>query len=120
MGIRWIPVTERRPDDMATVMVYAPNKDEPVWMAYLDEGKWIYVEGFEVVGVTHWADLPEPPGSAPIESQASNLVEAAKDLLSTIDLHTDCMSNQIDREALEPWMDIVEGFLIKEEKNDGE
>lgn len=34
-----------------------------------------------------------------------NLERAIHDLIETIDLHTDCMSNQIDREALEPSID---------------
>ena len=34
-----------------------------------------------------------------------------RDLVATIDLHTDCMSNKIDREALDPWIERAEDLL---------
>lgn len=36
---------------------------------------------------------------------------ALRDLVATIDLYTDCMSNKIDREALDPWIERAEDLL---------
>jgi len=34
-----------------------------------------------------------------------------RNLVATIDLHTDCMTNQIDREALDPYIEQAEDLL---------
>lgn len=36
-----------------------------------------------------------------------------RDLIATIDLHTDCMSNQIDREPLDDYIERAEKLLEK-------
>lgn len=45
------------------------------------------------------------------EAKFEQLKTSAVDLLSTIDLHTDCMDGKIDREALDVWMDKVEAAI---------
>lgn len=58
--LQWISVTEKLPDSDLTVMVYAPDESESVWMGYFDEGMWRDIEGRRI-GVTHWAPLPDGP-----------------------------------------------------------
>ena len=43
--------------------------------------------------------------------------DAAVDLIETIDQHTDCMDNRIDREALDPWIDRLQQ-LVDEQTED--
>ena len=60
--IHWIAVEQDLPDDMATVLIYAPNVSEPVFLGYLDGGHWRDTEATPVFGiVTHWAHLPAGP-----------------------------------------------------------
>lgn len=40
-----------------------------------------------------------------------NTQQALRDLLATIDLHTDCMDGHIDRAALDPWIEKAEAAL---------
>ena len=63
---RWIPVTERLPQNYISVLVYIPTA-EPLPMlheAYIgDDGEW-HSSGFygiENEYVTHWMPLPQPP-----------------------------------------------------------
>lgn len=37
--------------------------------------------------------------------------EALRELLATIELHTDCMDGRIDRAALDPWIEKAEEAL---------
>lgn len=55
-------------------------------------------------GRTHFAD------DATLARMAA-LGAALRDLVATIELHTDCMSNEIDRAALEPWLEKAEAVL---------
>ena len=63
---RWIPVTERLPEEGETVLVfgYWHEKFQPL-MCYLSphrKGEWFTtVAGQQVYTVTHWMPLPEPP-----------------------------------------------------------
>jgi len=50
---------------------------------------------------------PEPYS----EKRFAAVVTAATDLLATIELNTDCMSNQIDRVNLDEYMDTLEQAL---------
>ena len=58
-SLRWRGVDEELPDDEITVLVHCPQ-GEPVWLGYVDAGVWRDVSG-EVIEVTHWLPLPEPP-----------------------------------------------------------
>ncbi len=56
--------------------------------------------------------------TGPISGSAKDAVEvwnragqSMRDLIATIDLHTDCMTNQIDRGALDPWIEKCEKAL---------
>lgn len=57
----WIPITDRLPDDDATVLI--AMDDGEVWTGYLDAGLWRYVSGEPITfaRITHWMDFPEPP-----------------------------------------------------------
>lgn len=71
----WIPVTEALPDDGLTVLVFAPEASEPVWLAFLDgdEG-WRYVDALAAPGVTHWMDLPEGAETQPAKPEMDGKV----------------------------------------------
>lgn len=53
---KWIPVTERLPED--GVQVLACTKHRKPFVAHCKYGKW-RVSGS--VTITHWMPLPEPP-----------------------------------------------------------
>lgn len=67
---RWIPVTERLPEEWHIVITYQPS---PSWMedriglrrtaVYIGNGKWREAEKHNMMElpVTHWMPLPEPP-----------------------------------------------------------
>ncbi len=63
---KWIPVTERLPEEYEPVLVYDPSMDHG---QYVMEATWS-VDGWmtefdfdhdENPGITHWMPLPEPP-----------------------------------------------------------
>ena len=60
VGSKWIPVTERMPEDGAWVI----SVDE-CGMVHLDkwlDGTWMLGVGVIIApGITHWMPLPEPP-----------------------------------------------------------
>lgn len=63
-GDGWRLVSESRPDDDLTVLVYAARSIEPVWLGYLDGEVWCDVSGATLFGdeaPTHWMPMPEPP-----------------------------------------------------------
>lgn len=63
---RWIPVTERLPQNYISVLVYIPTA-EPLPMvheAYIgDDGEWhsSVFYGIENEDVTHWMPMPKTP-----------------------------------------------------------
>lgn len=55
---RWIPVTERLPENWEDVLVYYKS----VNIGYIDPEEDWFVYGYgDVDEVTHWCELPEPP-----------------------------------------------------------
>lgn len=58
---RWIPVTERLPEELKNVLAYTDVgcfAETAHWTGFRWEKTW----DFEVLyGVTHWMPLPEPP-----------------------------------------------------------
>ena len=62
---RWIPVTERLPENYISVLVYLPGERPlpTVHEAYIGgDGEWHspVVYGVENADVTHWMPMPEP------------------------------------------------------------
>lgn len=62
---KWIPVTERLPDEGKFVLVYGdlyPNKHDGSAIAVSKRMDWNYWQGFgRDRNITHWMPLPEPP-----------------------------------------------------------
>ena len=58
---KWIPVSERLPEEMKNVLAYTDVgsfSETAHWTGYRWEKTWY----FEVLyGVTHWMPLPQPP-----------------------------------------------------------
>ena len=58
---RWIPVTERLPEDGEWVLVWGRGQQIPTMM-FRESGAWIDDQFLEFhTTVTHWMPLPEPP-----------------------------------------------------------
>ena len=58
----WKSVADEMPDSEQTVLYYAPEADEPVWLGFHDGECWRQVSAEQVEAeVTHWMQLPEPP-----------------------------------------------------------
>jgi hypothetical protein len=67
-SIHWISVEEQLPDAEITVLLYAPEADEPVWLGYYDGDSWYADTGAEygnedetAASVTAWAEMPMGP-----------------------------------------------------------
>lgn len=60
---KWIPVTERLPEYGKHVLIYAGFFQPYIEAAYYcEDKKWRFTyDDAEVVGVSHWMQLPEPP-----------------------------------------------------------
>ena len=63
---RWIPVSERLPEEYEPVLVYNPNVDhgKTVMEATRSDNGWkteFDFEAYENNEITHWMPLPEPP-----------------------------------------------------------
>lgn len=56
---KWIPVTERLPEPYTWVLVFA-EEHEVAFDAFYDGAQWKDAI-LNVLGVTHWMPLPEPP-----------------------------------------------------------
>lgn len=62
--MRWIPVTERLPEEFISVVVSIPSEHSLpiVKEAYLANGCWVTKMAiFSSNDITHWMPLPEPP-----------------------------------------------------------
>lgn len=113
----WIATTERMPDDDEAVLIALA--DGEVWTGFHDgDHGWRFVSA-DLVGseVRYWMQFPEPP--ARISVTGPNVDEVAdgdvrtclRNLIATIDLQTDCMTNTIDRAALDPHIERAEDLL---------
>lgn len=56
-AITWHRVEHCLPDDGITVLVDLVNSAEPVWLGYLDGGRWVDVDGMPI-DVVAWAQMP--------------------------------------------------------------
>lgn len=54
---KWIPVSERLPENDKTVLVWNRRNSREYFDVY-DHGSWIILESEDI---THWMPLPEPP-----------------------------------------------------------
>ena len=54
---KWIPVTERLPENDKTVLVWNRRNSREYFDVY-DHGSWIILESEDI---TNWMPLPEPP-----------------------------------------------------------
>lgn len=61
---RWIPVTEKLPDEFERVLVAYNTKDSCVLRirtAYYSDGEWCWDDFGGTITVTHWMSLPPVP-----------------------------------------------------------
>lgn len=65
---RWIPVSERLPEEFATVLVVisTPSGSHVSFMSrHAQDGFWQHADGdIDEINVTHWMPLPDPPDEA--------------------------------------------------------
>lgn len=54
---KWIPVTERLPENDKTVLVW-DRRNSREYFDVFDHGQWIVLRQEDI---THWMPLPEPP-----------------------------------------------------------
>lgn len=59
--MRWIPVSERLPEDDTSVLIFIENETYYAAFAY---GVFWEISDFALEGVTHWRPLPTPPEGA--------------------------------------------------------
>jgi hypothetical protein len=115
----WTAVKDKLPDDEMTVLLALA--DGEVWPGFHEGGQWFYVSADPVgVEVRHWAEFPAPPGTdggscmglpTTDEVHKGDLRRILRDLVATIELHTDCMTNSIDRATLDPYIERAEDLL---------
>jgi hypothetical protein len=63
VGSKWIPVSERLPEEFISVLVHIPemNPCPPVMEAYRIGDGWVTkMAAFDINCATHWMPLPEP------------------------------------------------------------
>ena len=62
---RWIPVSERLPEDGSNVLAYYDNKiEQRMFACVYEDGEWFYRMLYTTTVfkyITHWMPLPEPP-----------------------------------------------------------
>jgi hypothetical protein len=58
--IEWHAVADKMPDSDQTVLVQAPDVDEPIWLGFHDGELWVSVDlvPYEEGQVIAWAELP--------------------------------------------------------------
>lgn len=56
--IEWQEVADRLPDAETSVLYFAPDSSEPVWIGWFDGTDWYDVGGCIVEDVVRWAHLP--------------------------------------------------------------
>lgn len=58
-AVRWHSAAEL-PDSDLSVLIYAPNMDEPVWIGWHDGMSWVGADGakYPPGSVVAWSDLP--------------------------------------------------------------
>lgn len=56
--IEWHEVAQRLPDAETSVLYFAPDSSEPVWIGWFDGTDWYDVGGCIVEDVVRWAHLP--------------------------------------------------------------
>ena len=63
----WVPVSERLPEEFATVLVVisTPSGSHVSFMSrHAQDGFWQHADGdIDEINVTHWMPLPEPPAA---------------------------------------------------------
>lgn len=61
--LQWRRCAEELPDSDTTVMVFAPDNDEPVWLGWYDADteEWREIGAGALPSVTHWTDIPRGP-----------------------------------------------------------
>lgn len=59
--IHWHLVEDKMPDGDMTVLINAPDLDEPVWLGWHDgeADAWRDTSGAPIKGVRAWAELPK-------------------------------------------------------------
>ena len=58
----WKSVKYEMPDSEQSVLIHAPDEDEPVWLGYHDGESWRWIDARQLeTKVTHWMSIPEPP-----------------------------------------------------------
>ena len=59
--MKWIPVTERLPDDNERVIAYRPLEADASTYKYCVMWGWAVRSSLRHMRITHWMPLPEPP-----------------------------------------------------------
>lgn len=64
---RWVPVNVRKPEQFASVLIFAPEMSPlpMVHEAYLARGNWVIPSTtiLQEHEVTHWMEMPDGPGN---------------------------------------------------------
>ena len=62
-NITWANAHETLPDDNTTILLFAPESNEPIWIGYHEDDSFYVDDGTAVPpgSVTYWANLPYGP-----------------------------------------------------------
>lgn len=73
--ITWVSASTP-PDDEQTVLIYAPQEDDPIWLGYHDGDAWREASGGQVsTPVTHWAEMPKGPSTSATTKEKCTVLE---------------------------------------------